>query len=191
MPEDGEVLQAWMERFGLKYRGQRLAGATNDVFLAGGAAAAGADPGLAGRRLQAVRSAHRARLLQDLAGGYCHDLTKNRRSDERIFQFISWLRVGEAEEVPLAEAVRVARREFPRPPGTQGTFVRVVEADAERVTLDGGQQFTHAELLHAAVPRHHLCKLPGADAPRPRVVAGRGRAALQPAAPVRWRQPGY
>ena len=53
-------------------------------------------------------------LLQDLAGGYCHELTENRRSDERIFQFISWLRVGEAEEVPLAEAVRVARREFPR-----------------------------------------------------------------------------
>ena len=144
-------------------------------------------------------------LLQDLAGGYCH------RSDERIFQFISWLRVGEAEEVPLAEAVRVARREFPRPAGqhpdvclvlshahrvqinerenrrlapadavliehqapgapttnapqtmrvwpglrlvgaggkvAKGTFVRVAEADAERVTLDGGQQFAHAELL--------------------------------------------
>ena len=43
--------------------------------------------------------------------------TENRRSDKRIFQFISWLRVGEAEEVPLAEAVRVARREFPRPAG--------------------------------------------------------------------------
>ena len=33
LPEDAEVLQAWMERFGLKYRGQRLAGATNEVFL--------------------------------------------------------------------------------------------------------------------------------------------------------------
>ena len=33
LPEEAEVLQAWMERFGLKYRGQRLAGATNDVFL--------------------------------------------------------------------------------------------------------------------------------------------------------------
>ena len=150
-------------------------------------------------------------LLRDLAGGYCHELTENRRSDERIFQFISWLRVGEAEEVPLAEAVRLARREFPRPPGqhpdvclvlshahrvqinerenrrlapadavviehqapgapttnapqtmrvwpglrlvgaggkvAKGTFVRVAAADAERVTLDGGQQFAHAELL--------------------------------------------
>ena len=150
-------------------------------------------------------------LLRDLAGGYCHELTENRRSDERIFQFINWLQVGEAEEVPLAEAVRVARREFPRPAGqhpdvclvlshaqrvqinerentrlapadavvierqapgapttnapqtmrvwpglrlvgaggkvAKGTFVRVAEADAERVTLDGGQQFAHAELL--------------------------------------------
>ena len=154
-------------------------------------------------------------LLRDLAGGYCHELTENRRSDERIFQFISWLRVGEAEEVPLAEAVRLARREFPRPAGqhpdvclvlshahrvqinerenrrlapadavviehqapgapttnapqtmrvwpglrlvgaggkvTKGTFARVAEADAERVTLDGGQQFAHADtrLCHA------------------------------------------
>ena len=53
-------------------------------------------------------------LLWDLASGYCHELLEKQRSDERIFRFI-WLRVGEAEEVPLAEAVRVARREFPRP----------------------------------------------------------------------------
>ena len=151
-------------------------------------------------------------LLRDLAGGYCHELTENRRSDERIFRFIGWLRVGEPEEVPLAEAVRVARREFPRPAGgehpdvclvishahrvqvnerenrhlapadavviehaspgapttnapqtmrvwpglrlvgaggkvAKGTFVRVAEVDAERVALDGGLQFTHAELL--------------------------------------------
>ena len=29
----------------------------------------------------------------------------------------------------------------------KGTFVRVAETDAERVALDGGLQFTHAELL--------------------------------------------
>ena len=149
-------------------------------------------------------------LLRDLAGGCCHELTENRRSDERIFRFIGWLRVGEPEEVPLAEAVRVARREFPRPAGqhpdvclvlshadrvqineresrrlapadavviehqapgpttnapqrmrvwpglrlvgaggkvAKGTFVRVAEKDAQRVALDGGQQFSHAELL--------------------------------------------
>ena len=61
-------------------------------------------------------------LLRDLlAGGCCHELTENRRSDERIFQFISWLRVGEADEVPLAEAVRLARREFPAAGGRTPT----------------------------------------------------------------------
>ena len=150
-------------------------------------------------------------LLHDLASGYCHELLENQRSDERIFRFIGWLRVGEAEEVPLAEAVRVARREFPRPqrehpdvclvishahrvqinerenrrlapqdavfiehkeagapttnspqsmrvwPGlklvgaggkvAKGTFVQVAEVGPERVVLDGGQAFSHAELL--------------------------------------------
>ena len=147
--------------------------------------------------------------LQDLASGYYHELVENQRSDERIFRFIGWLRVGEPEEVPLAEAVRVARREFPRqghpdvclvishahrmqinerenrrlaPPDAvliehreagapttnspqtmrvwpglrlvgaggkvpRGVFVTVADCDAERVKLDGGQQFSHAELL--------------------------------------------
>ena len=31
--EDLEVLQAWMRRLGLPYRGQRLAGAASEVFL--------------------------------------------------------------------------------------------------------------------------------------------------------------
>ena len=153
----------------------------------------------------------RALKDSDLASGYCHELLENQRSDERIFRFIGWLRVGEAEEVPLAEAVRVARREFPRPqrehpdvclvishahrvqinerenrrlapqeavliehkeagapttnspqsmrvwPGlklvgaggkvAKGTFVQVAEVGPERVVLDGGQAFSHAELL--------------------------------------------
>ena len=41
-----------------------------------------------------------------------------------------------------------------------------------------------AAAAHAAVPRHHLCELPGADAPRPGVAAGLRHAALQPAAPL-------
>ncbi|CAE7240346.1 unnamed protein product [Symbiodinium natans] len=132
-------------------------------------------------------------LLRDLAAGYYHELSENQRSDERIFRFIGWLRVGEPEEVPLAEAIRVARREFPRRPGEhpdvclvishahrvqinerenrrlappdavliarlpglvgaggkvpRGVFVTVAEVGAEKVTLDGGQQFSHAELL--------------------------------------------
>ncbi|CAE7552339.1 unnamed protein product, partial [Symbiodinium sp. CCMP2456] len=41
-------------------------------------------------------------------------LVENRRSDERIFRFLAWLRVDEADEVPMHEAVRVAREQFPR-----------------------------------------------------------------------------
>ena len=183
-------------------------------------------------------------LLRDLAGGYCHELTENRRSDERIFQFISWLRIGEAEEVPLAEAVRLARREFPRPAGQHAHRVQINErenrrlAPADAVVIEhqapgapttaddaslaraaaggrrrqGGQGHLRAggrggrgarragrraaahprraAAAHAAVPRHHLRELSGADAPRPGVVARRGHAALQPAAPLRRGQPG-
>ena len=42
-----------------------------------------------------------------------HELTENRRSDERIFRF-QYLRVDEAEQVPLRDAVQVAREQFPR-----------------------------------------------------------------------------
>ena len=74
-------------------------------------------------------------LLHDLASGYCHELLENQRSDERIFRFIGWLRVGEAEEVPLAEAVRVARREFPRPQ-TEHPDVCLVISHAHRVQIN-------------------------------------------------------
>ena len=59
-----------MESLGLRYRGQRLAGGHQRGLpapapgAAGGAAAAGADPGLAGRRVQALRRAHRAGHLR-------------------------------------------------------------------------------------------------------------------------------
>ena len=33
-PEDAEILQAWMQKLGLEYRGQRLAGAAAEAFLA-------------------------------------------------------------------------------------------------------------------------------------------------------------
>ena len=55
-----------------------------------------------------------SQLLHDLAGGWCHELSERWRFDERIFEFLTWLRVDEPEQVPLPEGVREARRRFPR-----------------------------------------------------------------------------
>ena len=55
-----------------------------------------------------------SQLLHDLAGGWCHELSERWRFDERIFEFLTWLRVDEVDQVPLPEAVREARRRFPR-----------------------------------------------------------------------------
>ena len=60
-----------------------------------------------------------SQLLHDLAGGWCHELSERWRFDERIFEFLTWLRVDEPEQVPLAEAVREARRRFPRRGGAR------------------------------------------------------------------------
>ena len=50
-----------------------------------------------------------SRLLHDLAGGCYHELTENHRSDEAVFGFLRYLRVDEAEEPPLREALQLAR----------------------------------------------------------------------------------
>ena len=47
-----------------------------------------------------------SQLLRDLAGGWCHELSERWRFDERIFEFLTWLRVDEPEQVPLPDAVR-------------------------------------------------------------------------------------
>ena len=60
-----------------------------------------------------LRTLKESQLLHDLAGGCVHELTENRRSDERIFRFLQYLRVDEAEQVPLRDAVQVAREQFP------------------------------------------------------------------------------
>ena len=60
-----------------------------------------------------LRTLKESQLLHDLAGGCVHELTENRRSDERIFRFLHYLRVDEAEQVPLRDAVQVAREQFP------------------------------------------------------------------------------
>ena len=55
-----------------------------------------------------------SQLLHDLAGGWCHELSERWRFDERIFEFLTWLKVDEPEQVPLSAAVREARRRFLR-----------------------------------------------------------------------------
>ena len=55
-----------------------------------------------------------SQLLHDLAGGWCHELSERWRFDEQIFEFLTWLRVDEAEQVSLPEALREARQRFPR-----------------------------------------------------------------------------
>ena len=47
-----------------------------------------------------------SQLLHDLAGGWCQELSERWRFDEGVFSFLQWLRVGEAEQVPLREAVQ-------------------------------------------------------------------------------------
>ena len=36
-----------------------------------------------------------SQLLHDLAGGWCYELSERWRFDERIFEFLTWLRVDE------------------------------------------------------------------------------------------------
>ena len=55
-----------------------------------------------------------SQLLHELAGGWCHELSERWRFDEGVFSFLQWLRVDEAEQVPLREAVQMARQRFPR-----------------------------------------------------------------------------
>ena len=55
-----------------------------------------------------------SQLLHDLAGGWCHELSERWRFDEGVFSFLQWLRVDEAVQVPLREAVQMARQRFPR-----------------------------------------------------------------------------
>ena len=69
--EDAPVLQQWTERLGVPYRGQRLAGASLEVFLhLAGAARRHPEPpggaaGTAAGHVQALRRAHRSGNLRD------------------------------------------------------------------------------------------------------------------------------
>eukprot|EP00439_Symbiodinium_sp_Y106_P002501 s15115_g1.t1 len=61
-----------------------------------------------------LRELKHCQLLHDLTGGWHHELTENMRSDQGIFDFLTWLRVDEPREQSLAEALQTARERFPR-----------------------------------------------------------------------------
>ena len=72
-----------------------------------------------------------------------HELTENQHSDgdERIFRLLQYLRVDEAEQVPLRDAVQVAREQFPRG-GLPDTCL--VISHAHRMTINERQNWRFA-----------------------------------------------
>ena len=74
-----------------------------------------------------------SQLLHDLEGGWCHELSERWRFDERIFEFLTWLRVDEPEQVSLPQAVREARRRFP---GRGEPDVSLVISHAKRLQIN-------------------------------------------------------
>ena len=79
------------------------------------------------------RELKHCQLLHDLTDGWHHELTENMRSDPGIFDFLTWLRVDEPREQPLAEALHAARERFPR----QGEpDVSLVISHAHRIRIN-------------------------------------------------------
>ena len=79
------------------------------------------------------RELKHCQLLHDLTDGWHHELTENMRSDPGIFDFLTWMRVDEPREQPLAEALQAARERFPR----QGEpDVSLVISHAHRIRIN-------------------------------------------------------
>ena len=87
-----------------------------------------------------------SRLLHDLAGGCYHELTENHRSDEAIFGFLRYLRVDEAEEPPLREALQLARERFPRR-GQPDTCLVISHANRMRLNEQHNRRLAPAEAV--------------------------------------------
>ena len=99
------------------------------------------------RQLPAVTKPVRdSRLLHDLAGGCYHELTENHRSDEAIFGFLRYLRVDEAEEPPLREALQLARERFPRR-GQPDTCLVISHANRMRLNEQHNRRLAPAEAV--------------------------------------------
>ena len=79
------------------------------------------------------RELKHCQLLYDLTDGWHHELTENTRSDPGIFDFLTWMRVDEPREQPLAEALQAARERFLR----QGEpDVSLVISHAHRIRIN-------------------------------------------------------
>ena len=87
-----------------------------------------------------------SRLLHDLAGGCYHELTENHRSDEAIFGFLRYLRVDEAEEPPLREALQLARERFARR-GQPDTCLVISHANRMRLNEQHNRRLAPAEAV--------------------------------------------
>ena len=85
-----------------------------------------------------------SQLMLDLAGGWRHELTENKRSDARIFDLVRSLRVDEPDEMPLEEALQTARRLFPRKPGVPDTTLTISHAQWMAVNADANRRLAPA-----------------------------------------------
>ena len=85
-----------------------------------------------------------SQLTLDLAGGWRHELTENKRSDARIFDLVRSLRVDEPDEMPLEEALQTARRLFPRKPGVPDTTLTISHAQRMAVNADANRRLAPA-----------------------------------------------
>ncbi|MCR9130903.1 MAG: hypothetical protein NXI12_15465 [Alphaproteobacteria bacterium] len=86
-----------------------------------------------------------SQLMLDLAGGWRHELTENKRSDARIFDLVRSLRVDEPDEMPLEEALQTARRLFPRKPGVPDTTLTISHAQQMAINADASRRLAPAD----------------------------------------------
>ena len=86
-----------------------------------------------------------SQLMLDLAGGWRHELTENKRSDARIFDLVRSLRVDEPGETPLQEALQTARRLFPCKPGVPDTTLTMSHAQRMAINASANRRLAPAD----------------------------------------------
>ena len=85
-----------------------------------------------------------SQLTLDLAGGWRHELTENKRSNARIFDLVRSLRVDEPDKMPLQEALQTAQRLFPRKPGVPDTTLTISHAQRMAINADANRRLAPA-----------------------------------------------